>query len=76
VSSPELDALVDIASGVDGVIGSRMTGGGFGGCTVTMVARDALDDLSRAIEREYPRRTGLEAALYVTEAVDGAGMVR
>lgn len=75
VSSPELDALVEIASGVDGVIGSRMTGGGFGGCTVTLVARDALDDLRRAVEREYPRRTGLEAALYVTQAVDGAGMV-
>ena len=58
VSTPELDALVEIAMSVDGVYGSRMTGGGFGGCTVTLLRTEALPALTAAIAREYPRRTG------------------
>jgi galactokinase len=75
VSSGELDALVEIASGVEGVAGSRMTGAGFGGCTISLVARDAIEELRSAVEGEYPRRTGREAAFYVVDAVDGAGPV-
>ena len=56
VSTPELDALVDIAMSVDGVYGSRMTGGGFGGCTVTLLRADAVPALRTAIENEYPKR--------------------
>jgi galactokinase len=75
VSSPELDALVDIATGTPGVVASRMTGAGFGGCTVSIVAAHAVDDLRRAVAVEYPRRTGLEAAIHLVEPVAGAGRV-
>ncbi len=75
VSSPQLDALVEIAAAVPGVVGTRMTGAGFGGCTVTLVRRDAVDDLRAAIERRYRPRTGLEPRLLVVEPVAGAGAV-
>jgi galactokinase len=75
VSSPELDALVEIAQSVPGVAGCRMMGGGFGGSTLTMVSRRAVDDLRAAVDREYPRRTGLQPAVRVVEVVDGAGML-
>ena len=75
VSSPDLDALVEIATGTPGVVASRMTGAGFGGCTVNIVERDAVDRLRQAVMRDYPARTGREAAVYAVEAVDGAGAV-
>ncbi len=75
VVSPELDALVGIAGATDGVVAARMTGAGFGGCTVNLVRRDAIDALREAVAREYPRRTGLEGAVYVVEPVAGAGVV-
>ncbi|HEY0442934.1 MAG TPA: galactokinase [Candidatus Limnocylindrales bacterium] len=75
VSSPELDALVEIASSVPGVVGARMTGAGFGGCTVNLVARDAVDRLTQAVAREYPPRTGLTARVHVVEPADGAGVM-
>jgi galactokinase len=75
VSSPELDALVEIATSVPGVVGARMTGAGFGGCTVNVVARDAVDSLRAAVARDYPARTGLEARVFVVEPVDGAGVM-
>ena len=53
VSCAELDELVDIAVKQEGVFGSRMTGGGFGGCTVTLVAADAVDTLQNAIHVSY-----------------------
>jgi galactokinase len=73
VSSAELDALVAIAMGITGVVAARMTGGGFGGCTVNLVREDAVDAFRDAVLREYPRRTGLLPNVYVTRAVDGAG---
>ncbi len=76
VSSRELDALVEIMTGVEGVVGARMTGGGFGGCTVNIVARGAVDRAREAVAREYPRRAGLEAGFYVVDPVDGAGPVQ
>ena len=59
VSSPELDAMVEIAVAVPGVIAARMTGAGFGGCTVNLVRPDAIDALRAAVETDYPARTGL-----------------
>lgn len=50
VSCDELDLLVDAAMSVDGVYGSRMTGGGFGGCTVTLVKREAVDSLIKTLQ--------------------------
>ncbi|HYI22285.1 MAG TPA: galactokinase [Candidatus Limnocylindrales bacterium] len=75
VSSPELDGLVEIASSVPGVIGARMTGAGFGGCTVNLVRDDAVEDLREVVAREYPRRFGRDAGFHVVRAVDGAGVL-
>jgi galactokinase len=61
VSCPELDALVEIARAVPGVYGSRMTGGGFGGSTVSALRPEAVPRLLAAISSEYPARTGREA---------------
>jgi galactokinase len=73
VSTPELDALVDIAKGVDGVYGSRMTGGGFGGCTVTLLRAEALPALLAAIASEYPKRSGgKQATCFSTSPARGA----
>jgi galactokinase len=75
VTSPELDALVEIATAVPGVVGARMTGGGFGGCTVNLVRDQSIDRLRRAVEREYPLRAGHEAGFYPLDVVGGAGLV-
>ncbi len=72
VSSPALDALVDIAQGVDGVIGARLTGAGFGGCTVNLVHDEAIDDLRMAVFAAYPGRTGLTPRVIPVRAADGA----
>ena len=74
VSSPELDALVEIAATIPGTA-ARMTGAGFGGCTVNLVPRAALDRFRRAISNDYPARTGLVARVLEVEPVDGAGLV-
>jgi galactokinase len=73
VSSPALDAMVDIALTVPGVVAARMTGTGLGGCTVNLVRDEAVPALQRAIADEYPRRTGLTPRVYSVATVDGAG---
>jgi galactokinase len=73
ISSPELDALVEISSAVDGVVAARMTGGGFGGCTVNLVRPDAIEALAAAVETEYPARTGLTPTVLRVRAAEGAG---
>ena len=75
VSSPELDAMVEIAVSVPGVIAARMTGAGFGGCTVNLVRPDAIDALRTAVETRYPARTGLTPLVLPVDAVDGAGRI-
>jgi galactokinase len=75
VSSPELDAMVEIAAAVPGVVASRMTGGGFGGCTVNLVARGAEEALRETVLRDYFKRTGLTAKVYAVSAVAGAGEI-
>jgi galactokinase len=72
ISSPELDALVEIAAGVDGVIGARLTGAGFGGCTINLVHRAAVPALRDAVMRDYPARTGLTPRVFEVEASAGA----
>ena len=75
VSSRELDLLVDIAGGVPGVLGARMTGAGFGGCTVNLVRDEAVAALADAVQARYPRETGLDPEVYVCSAVNGAERV-
>ncbi|MGH9943349.1 MAG: galactokinase [Pyrinomonadaceae bacterium] len=74
VSCPELDLLAEIAwdFGADAVPGARMTGGGFGGSTVSLVRRDALDQFSRTIAARYEQGTNLKPNIYVSDAGDGA----
>ncbi len=73
VVSPELDAMVEIAISVPGVVAARMTGAGFGGCTVNLVRPEAIEALRTAVEREYPARTGLQPMILPVDAVAGAG---
>ncbi len=73
VVSPELDALVEIATTVPGVVAARMTGAGFGGCTVNLVERDAVEVLRERVLADYPPRTGLTPRVYPVDAVAGAG---
>jgi galactokinase len=75
VSSLELDTLVEIAHGVPGVLGARMMGAGFGGCTINLVHRDAIDRLEQAVERDYPARTGRQARIDICRAAGGPGSV-
>jgi galactokinase len=75
VSSPELDALVEIATSVTGVVGARMTGGGFGGSVVVIAERSAIDRLREEVDRHYPSRTDLRATVHVVEPAEGAGVV-
>ena len=75
VSSPELDALVEIAGTVPGVVAARMTGGGFGGCTINLVRPDAVEGLRRAVLERYPARTGLEPMVIPVAAADGVGLI-
>ena len=70
VSSPELDALVEIAEATPGVLGSRLTGAGFGGCTVTLVRREAVAALAEAVAERYPARTGLTPQVFEVEPVE------
>ena len=75
VSCSELDLLVELALelGVaNGVFGSRMTGGGFGGCTVTLACKDAVPDIARAIYGKYLGRTGIAPSIYVSRPARGA----
>jgi galactokinase len=75
VSSAELDLLVEIANRSEGVLGARMTGGGFGGSTVNLVHRENLDSFTDKITIEYTQRIGFEPTIYVSEAADGASEV-
>ena len=75
VTGPQLDALAEAAWKVEGVIGSRMTGGGFGGCTVSLVREDAIPTFIEKVGAEYTEKTGLVADFYIAEIGDGAHRV-
>lgn len=72
VSCSELDLLTDIARSITGVIGSRMTGAGFGGCTVNIVHRDVLETFQTLVTREYHKQTGIEPEIYLCNVSGGA----
>ena len=75
VSCGEIDILVDLAQAMPGVIGSRITGGGFGGCTVSIVKNDTVDAFIREIGKTYQEKVGHEAEFYVVEIGDGAKII-
>ena len=72
VSCEEIDILVDLAWKINGVVGSRITGGGFGGCTVSIVKNDAVETFVEQVGKGYKEQTGHEAEFYVVEIGDGA----
>jgi len=72
VSCAELDLLAETAWGVEGVLGSRMTGGGFGGSTVSLVRRERLGEFERTLTEEYHKQKGFAPTVYVSEAGGGA----
>jgi galactokinase len=79
VSCSELDVVVDIAAGIGqkgGVFGCRMTGGGFGGCTVALVKNQSVDAISKKIGEEYEKRTGIKATMFVSRPAAGATVIK
>ena len=75
VSCKELDLMVELARKCGGVYGARMTGGGFGGCTVNLVDANAVEEFKAAIAGDYNDATGLHPEIYVCTAADGAAEV-
>ena len=75
VSCREIDILVDMAQAMPGVLGSRITGGGFGGCTVSIVRNDAVDGFISQIGKTYQEKVGHEAEFYVVDIGDGAKII-
>ncbi len=71
VSCPELDLLVDLARETDGVLGSRLTGAGFGGCTVSVVRADAVDEFRNRVVDMYASKTGGKASMLLCHPSDG-----
>ena len=76
VSCTELDQLVAIARTVPGVLGSRMMGGGFGGCTITLVEKTKVADFEAAVKRNYKTPDGREPVVYEVVIADGAGELK
>ncbi len=75
VSCPELNLMVELANRVAGTVGARMTGGGFGGCTVNLVCNPALELFRTEIAKGYQLHTGRQPEIYVSAAADGAAEV-
>ena len=79
VSCAELDAVVEIAEGIGikgGVYGCRMTGGGFGGCTVALVKAEAVEAISKKIATDYKKKTGIDATIFSSRPAAGATIVK
>ncbi len=74
VSCPELDVMVSLAQSLPGCYGARLTGAGFGGCTVNLVAEETAESFARDLAAGYTKKTGLKPEIYVCRATDGAGV--
>ena len=72
VSTPELDTLVELARNLPGVIGARLTGAGFGGCTVNLIEASSAREFIHSLESGYQQKTGRQAQVYLCEASAGA----
>ncbi len=75
VSSPELDILVDIARHQPGVLGARMMGGGFGGCTINLVREESLPAFTDQITKQYKAQTGKDTYIHICKIQDGTHVV-
>jgi galactokinase len=75
VSCPELNVMVDVAQPLEGCYGARLTGAGFGGCTVNLVANERVEDFAQALEHGYESETGLHPEIYITRASNGAELL-
>jgi len=75
VSCPELDLLVEEVSARKEVIGSRMMGGGFGGCTINIIKEEAVEELSKLISGIYKEKTGNDMAVYPVKIEDGTSLL-
>jgi galactokinase len=76
VSCPELDVMVSVAQSLDGCYGARLTGAGFGGCTVNLVSRESADTFANALAKGYTSQTGLRPEIYITQASNGAEVLK
>ena len=76
VSCPELNVMVNVAQSLDGCHGARLTGAGFGGCTVNLVVNEKVDDFAKALAKGYESETGLHPEIYITHASNGAGLMK
>ena len=76
VSSDELDLMVELAQKVEGVYGARMTGGGFGGCTINLVAEEHAEQFQQTVASAYEHVTKLKTEVYVCTAANGAEEIR
>jgi len=72
VSCAELDCMVELAESTEGVVGARMTGAGFGGCTVNIVQRDKAEEAQRSISSRYKKEMEVEPEIYLTSPAEGA----
>jgi galactokinase len=75
VSCPELDVMVRVAQSLEGCYGARLTGAGFGGCTVNLVARENAERFAADLGQGYESETGLHPEIYITRASDGAALL-
>ena len=75
ITVPEVDLLVELAWNQPGVVGARMTGGGFGRCTVKVVEEKALDAFSEQVWQKSRQETGLDARMYIFDAVEGGSIL-
>ncbi len=76
VSCKELDTLVDEFVKYDGVLGSRMTGAGFGGCTVSIINNSSIDEIIKKVDMVYQDKTGLKAEHYIVDAESGVRIIK
>lgn len=76
VSCPELDVMARIAQSLDGCYGARLTGAGFGGCTVNLVAREQAEAFSQSLAKGYESEVGYQPEIYITRASNGAELVK
>lgn len=75
VSCAELDLMAELGEQVEGVYGTRMTGGGFGGCTITLIKSECLEAFQSSVSEGYERATGRKPEIYVCSAADGVGRI-